>query len=196
MGTMIENQEGKAYTFEEYKQHFVELVAQGKTTGLDQSQGLVEYTKNNWLRFNRMLERVIPLDQVKNQRPIQWVVLVEAWCGDATHILPVLHILAQHIEHVEMHILLRDENPVIMNQHLTNGGKAIPKLIIQDAKTKQVLNTWGPRPAKAQQIVAMHKQKENYDKQAMTADLYKFYIQNRGEEVIREVLEIMKPFMK
>jgi hypothetical protein len=30
----------------------------------------------------------------------------------------------------------------------------------------------------------------------MTADLYKFYIQNRGEEVIREVLEIMKPFMK
>jgi hypothetical protein len=39
-----------------------------------------------------------------------------------------------------------------MDAYLTNGGRAIPKLICIDAKGAEVF-TWGPRPAVIQEVM-------------------------------------------
>ena len=43
-----------------------------------------------------------------------------------------------------------------MDQHLTNGSRAIPKLIVFD-KNDNELFSWGPRPAEAQNLFARLK---------------------------------------
>ena len=53
--------------------------------------------------------------------------------------------------------MLRDENLELMDEHLTNGGRAIPKLVIQEKDSEKVLGTFGPRPKKATQMVADFK---------------------------------------
>jgi hypothetical protein len=52
---------------------------------------------------------------------------------------------------ISLRILLRDENPDVMNAYLTNGSRSIPKLICLDAKTLEEVGVWGPRPAEAQE---------------------------------------------
>ena len=43
-----------------------------------------------------------------------------------------------------------------MDLFLTNGARAIPKLIVLD-KDNNLLDTWGPRPAVATKMVADYK---------------------------------------
>ena len=64
-----------------------------------------------------------------------WLVLSEGWCGDAAQLLPVINKKAELSENIKLKVLLRDENEELMNQFLTNGGKAIPKLIIIEEET-------------------------------------------------------------
>ena len=50
---------------------------------------------------------------------------------------------------IELKIVLRDDNDEIMQQFLTNGTRAIPKLVVIDAESSVVLADWGPRPEPA-----------------------------------------------
>ncbi len=80
------------------------------------------------------------------KRRQKWLVLTEDWCGDSAFLLPVAERIARDAEHIELRILPRDENLDLMDQHLTNGGRSIPKLLAFDAETAAELFTWGPRP--------------------------------------------------
>lgn len=79
--------------------------------------------------------------------------MTEGWCGDAAQIVPVLNHMAATNDHITLRFILRDENLAIADAFLTNGARAIPKVLVLDATTLEVLTTWGPRPAEMQKMV-------------------------------------------
>lgn len=154
----------RSFTYLEYKTFFEELVDQGATSGLNQSDSLIEYTKLNLSRAKRVDKKFKPLKETctffkdYNQK-IKLKIITEPWCGDAAQIVPALAGLADLSDNIETEIVLRDENEELMNRHLTNGGKSIPIAVIIDAETNKTLGHWGPRPSVAQKMVLDFKAK-------------------------------------
>ena len=160
---MVPTIERKSYTYAEYRALTDQLVAEGKTTGPNQSEDMAHYTKMNQARMNR-LDKTVKLnpelvEAVKSLgEGYDWTVITEAWCGDAAQNLPIIAAMAAENPAIELTLVLRDENLDLMDQHLTNGGRSIPKLLIYDKASGEVVNTWGPRPAPVQQMVMDYKQ--------------------------------------
>lgn len=147
-----------AYTYSTYRQHIDDLFAQNKTTGEDHSEAMLHYTKLNLSRMNRLDKKSRLTEQTiekldKIERRITWLVITEGWCGDAAQIVPVLNHLALESENITLRFILRDENEAIIDAFLTNNARSIPKIIVLDTETREVLNTWGPRPAAVQKMV-------------------------------------------
>ena len=152
----------KAISYAQYRQMLTDLLAEGKTTGPIQSEFYLEIAQLNQARMNR-LDRKTRLTETTSaylaglDRELIFLVLTEGWCGDAAQILPVLNWMADATKKIQLQTLLRDENPALMDEFLTDGSRGIPKAIILDAKTKELLGSWGPRPAPAQQLVIDYK---------------------------------------
>lgn len=147
----------KAYSYEAYLNFTELLVEEGRTSGPNQSEAYVYYTKLNFQRMKRLNKTVeVPgaLTKLLSEKASTWtwVVLTEPWCGDAGQCVPVLEKIAQSVQGIQTFYLLRDEHPLIMDAYLTNGGRSIPKLICLDADGQEVF-TWGPRPAVIQQVM-------------------------------------------
>lgn len=147
----------KSLTYEAYKQRIENLLAEGKATGPEQSASLTHYSQLNMQRMHRVEKTIQVLPEVAQQidRVIHlqvWLVLTEGWCGDAAQSLPVVNALAKINPNIQLRILLRDENPELMDRYLTNGvSRSIPKLIAFDPATGTELFTWGPRPTALQE---------------------------------------------
>jgi hypothetical protein len=147
----------KSMTYEAYKQRIDDLLAAGKSTGPQQSEALTHYSQLNVQRMHRIEKTIQVLPEVKDRmiaitRPQTWLILSEGWCGDAAHSLPVMKALADLNPNIQMRILLRDENPELMDRYLTNGvSRSIPKLIAVDPASGMELFTWGPRPTALQE---------------------------------------------
>lgn len=193
-------------TYDAYRQLTDELLAQGKTTGENHSEAMIHYTQLNVARMNRLDKTTRLLEATREQlqhvnRPMIWLTLTEAWCGDAAQIIPVLQKIAGASELVELRLILRDEHPEIMNAFLTNGGRSIPKVILLDAQTLDVLGSWGPRPAVVQEMVMAARadmealtdkeaKKERY--QELTAAAQKWYAKDKTQSIQEEFLKAVK----
>ncbi len=155
---ITEEQLKKAFDYQTYKQLLESLLAQGRTTGHDQSETMLSYAKLNIQRMQRV-EKTMQVDVAvketlqKVSKPFIWLVITEGWCGDTAQIVPVLHILAQLNPKIEFRLLLRDDNPEVMGQYLTNGARSIPKLICLEKNGLKEKFVWGPRPAELQKMV-------------------------------------------
>lgn len=149
----------QSYTYQEYKALINKLYAEGKTTGNDQSEAYMEYTKLALSRMKRWEKVAIIEEDIKKQLqkitiPQTWLVITEAWCGDAAHALPILEKIALINPLISLQVVLRDDHEALMNAFLTDGKKSIPKVVGYKTESYQVLFTWGPRPAGATQLVA------------------------------------------
>ena len=138
------------------------LFAAGKTTGPIQSPAMLNYTKLNIARMKRLdkTTRLTPDTLAALEKitaPQLWLVLTEAWCGDAAQSIPVLEKMAEAQPKITLRYLLRDENLEIMDAFLTNGGRSIPKLIVTEGEDYKVKATWGPRPSPLQDIVLLSR---------------------------------------
>lgn len=148
----------KAFDYQNYRRNIDELFEQGKTSGENHSEAMLNYTKLNISRMRRLDKTTRlseeTLDQIKktNQKVI-WLVITEAWCGDAAQIIPVLNKMAEQNENIDLKLIYRDENPEIMDAFLTNGSRSIPILIVINADNLEVLYSWGPRPIEVQTMV-------------------------------------------
>ena len=71
--------------------------------------------------------------------PAKILVLAEAWCGDVYRELPTIVRIAEAAG-MELRIFLRDENPDIMNEFLSNEGKsrAIPVVVFYTKDTRYI----------------------------------------------------------
>ncbi len=193
-------------TYEAYRRLTDELLAQGKTTGGNHSEVMVHYTQLNVVRMNRLDKTARLLENVKAQlqyinRPMIWLTLTEAWCGDAAQAIPVLQKMADASDHIELRLILRDEHPDIMNAFLTNGGRSIPKVILLDARTLEVLGAWGPRPAEVQEMVMAARaglevltdkeaKKKRY--QELTAAAQKWYARDKTKSIQEEFMAVVR----
>lgn len=152
----------KGMSYDHYIELITALLAEGKTTGPNQSESMANYARLNAQRMDRIhktthLEPEL-LQALTSMHPQHWVVLTEGWCGDAANSVPVMDLVAKASEgKIRLTILLRDENLHVMDQYLTNGSRSIPKLVVLDAETLQELHVWGPRPEPAQHLMMEHK---------------------------------------
>jgi hypothetical protein len=170
----------------EYVQRIDTLLAAGKTTGNNHSEFYLNYTQLNVRRMNRVAKTFKLGDDLRQLLvaaiPQTWLVLTEAWCGDAAQSLPLMNALAAANPDIKLRLILRDEHPEIMNLYLTDGGKGIPVLISLAADGHELFH-WGPRPAPAQQMVRDYKAapepKDDYMK--FTEKLQLWYLEDGGK---------------
>lgn len=189
----------KSMSFNEYYQLNEELAATGKTTGNDQSESLINYTKLNFSRMKRIL-KITPISADVTStidclnEPLTWIVLAESWCGDAAQNLPVFAKIAEANPNITVKVLLRDENENLMNQYLTNGGKSIPKLICID-KDFNELGTWGPRPKFLQDWLYKEKADPSMDMNELKEQFQVWYTKDKGQTLQREMVLSMKKWL-
>lgn len=167
------------------------------TTGVEQSEALIAYTKLNESRMKRWDKtlKISEADQtrIKNFKgSVTWLVIAESWCGDAAHILPVINKVADLNANIDLKVVLRDENDALMNQFLTNGGKSIPKLIMIDNTTGDVVNTFGPRPSIATQLVNDFKAEYKVLTPAFKEQLQTWYNLDKGQSTVGDLLALLK----
>ncbi|GAB3198027.1 hypothetical protein ABID22_000673 [Pontibacter aydingkolensis] len=182
-------------SYMQYRELIDKLLAENKTTGQNHSEAMVEYTRMNMQRMRRVEKTTVLQDELVQkmlslQTPMIWVILTEAWCGDAAQNIPSIVKIADASPIVEVKLLLRDEHPEIMDAYLTNGGRSIPKLIALHADTLEVLGTWGPRPAPAQQLVMEAKQ-HDVPFQEMAEKLHGWYGKDRSYTLQKEFTQLI-----
>lgn len=184
-----------SFSYSEYISLIDRLLAEGKTTGPNQSESMLDYGRLNRQRMAR-LEKTIVLDENvtssvrANTRRQIWLVLTEGWCGDAAQNIPAIEKTAAASDLIETRYVLRDENLDLMDQYLTEGARSIPKLIALDAATHEVLFTWGARPQAAQDLFKRRKA-EGVEKPLITEELQRWYNADRGVSVQRELAALV-----
>jgi hypothetical protein len=117
--------------------------------------------------------------------PLRLLVLAEDWCNDTVSTVPVLARLAEAVPGIELRILRRDEHPEVMDQYLTDGARSIPVVILLNERCEEI-GRWGPRPAFLQEWVLANR---GMEKAARNLEVRKWYARDRGETLLREVLD-------
>jgi hypothetical protein len=182
------------YTYKQYRLLIDQLLSKNNTTGTNQSAFYIDYTRQNVARMKKAEASLkIPSDVSQQiSKPYQFLLITEAWCGDASYTVPVVAALAKALPSTDLTIILRDEHLEIMDKFLTNGGRSIAKLIIIDATTHEVLGDWGPRPEQAQEIVVEMKQRPDFNQKEMATALFEWYEADKGESTLNEIIALLQ----
>ncbi len=114
------------------------------------------------------------------------LVIAEDWCGDASNTIPIVAKLVDMSPGLELRVILRDENPEVMDRYLTNGARSIPIVIALDDDFQEI-GHWGPRPIQLQAWVMANR--GTTPKAELYPQVRKWYARDRGETTLREVLE-------
>lgn len=184
----------KGMTYGVYLDLIRDLLTENKTTGPNQGDDLVEYTKLNLQRMERINKtlEVNPELQasVKAITHSQtWLCITEAWCGDAAQNLPLFQRLADMNPLITFKLVLRDENLELMDRYLTNGGRAIPVVIgIQDGNE---IWKWGPRPKDAQEMINAFKQHPDRTFEELKTALHTWYAKNKTHDQQQELIALL-----
>lgn len=196
MKTVIAKALINSYSYNEYRKIISNLLIEGKSSGAIQSEDLTHYSSLNETRMHRLDktikisdEVVFKLKSLKNE--YIWLIISEAWCGDAAQLLPIFNKIDEVSDKIEMKIVFRDENEELMNLFLTNGAKAIPKLIVLEKKTLNVEGNWGPRPKGAIELIQDYKEKFGAIDENVKTELQLWYLHDKGLSTQNEVAELL-----
>jgi len=122
-----------------------------------------------------------------------WLVLTEGWCGDAAFNVPMMAAIEKAVpEKVQLRFLLRDSNLELMDAHLTDGGRSIPKLIVLSKELKY-LATWGPRPADLQTLMKSWKN-EGLALKEIIPKVQQWYDADHTESIQKELTALVKSY--
>ena len=99
--------------------------------------------------------------------------------------------MASVSQHIELKIAFRDENEPLMNLFLTNGNKAIPKLIVLNKEAEEVVGSWGPRPKGATNLIKSYKQQYGVIDETAKTELQLWYLHDKGISTQNEIVELM-----
>lgn len=192
----------KAINYASYLALIRDLVSEHKTTGPLQTENLIEYTRLNFHRMERWNKTIVLTDELQStidnlKKRWIWLVITEAWCGDAAQTIPLMHALTIASKgKIDLKLILRDENIELMDRYLTNGGRAIPMLICLDADTLQEKGTWGPRPAEAQQMVMDYKTNPVLTPLEFKTELHTWYTNDKTQTQQKEMVKKVKEWSK
>lgn len=199
MKDIIQSALSKAMNYAQYEALFSRLTEEGRTTG-EQTQEKIDYTKLNYSRsrrLNRTGEVSAEAARVfKNlEEKIIWLVITEPWCGDAAQALPFLNKLAEYSSNIDLKLVLRDENPELMDGFLTNNTRSIPKLIGLDPELK-VIHLWGPRSEAAAGLVMDYKKEHGVIDDVLKENLQRWYHNDKGRSIVQELTAIVSEIGK
>ena len=196
MKSIIQSALQNSHSYTEYRIIVSKLISEGKSTGKEQSADLLHYSELNEVRMKR-LEKTLKLDlevekALQNLKSKQtWLVISEGWCGDAAQILPIIKLMSEAYENIDLKLVFRDENDALMNQFLTNGSKSIPKLLLLD-EAFNLINHWGPRPEGAKNLIIEYKAKHGIVDEAAKIALQKWYLDDKGISTMMEIVAILQ----
>ncbi|MCX3265783.1 thioredoxin family protein [Pedobacter agri] len=181
--------------YQTYRALVDQLLLEGKATG-DVTYDL-HYTKMNVQRMSRVdktasltEELTATIDQLKTS--YKFLVITEGWCGDAAQIVPVFNKIATaSLGKIDLKFVLRDKNLPLIDAHLTNGGRAIPVLIILNEEADQVLATWAPRPQVLQELLKEWRQ-ETTEMTILAEKLHGWYAKDKTLSTQAELNEVLK----
>ena len=183
----------KAISYHAYRRLIDTFLQPAKSTVPKYPDSLMEYTKLNAVRMNRLdkTTELIPEFQdtiAQINKPQTWLVLTEGWCGDAAQIIPVLHQAALLNENIVLSFLFRDDNLELMDMYLTNGkSRSLPKLIVLDENNNELFN-WGPRPVILQELF-YHLKAMALTDDAIKEEIHKWYAQDKTVAIQVELLQ-------
>lgn len=201
MQDLIQHALTHSMTYAAYRHMLDELMAKGQTTGSNQSPSMLDYAKLNLQRMSRWDKTATLLPEIETALAAMptaytWLVITEGWCGDAAQSVPFMEkIAAASAGKITLRVILRDEHLPLMDLFLTHGGRSIPKLLVLQPETHEVLNTWGPRPAQPQQIVsenALKSDAERMPQAQMIEAVHRWYAQDKGASVQRELMQLLQ----
>ncbi|MDH3222311.1 MAG: thioredoxin family protein [Gemmatimonadota bacterium] len=116
--------------------------------------------------------------------------LSEDWCGDAVNLLPVLARLAEQADNIDLRILSRDENPDLMDAHLTEGrSRSIPVVMALDADFQE-RGWWGPRPAPLQDWVT--REGLALESGPRYREIRRYYARDKGRTFLAEIVALLQ----
>lgn len=172
------------------------LLIENKTTGENHSEVMLDYTRINvqrmkrWDKTSKISEEAQSVVEAIDS-PQTWLVLTEAWCGDAAQNMPYLEKLASLNPLLKVRYLLRDENPALMDAFLTNGARSIPKVIGLDEDSLEVLFDWGPRPKELQDLMLAYKQNPNGESpEDFKKSVHLWYAKNKNQHLEKEFVDL------
>lgn len=199
---MIINQNLLAHpmTYETYLEYWNDIVSEKSAEAARyKEQNLYKYAETA-LEITQKVEKTLTLEKKLFNEIIKWCktspislnlsMIAEPWCGDISHILPVLYAIQVASEDkISVSIYLRDSNEELMNLFLTNGGKAIPILLFLNQNI--LIAKWGPRTA-----AATDKLSELKAQNLPTSDLYRqlsaWYEQDKTKAFQEELYTIFR----
>ena len=193
--SLIKNSLNNTITYPAYRNLVKSLITEGKSTGTEQSEDHLTFSILNDKRMDRLDKTLKVSAATQNslenlEKGFTFLVIAEGWCGDAAQILPIINKVAEASEKIDFKIVLRDENEDLMNQYLTNGSKSIPKVLILDHENK-VLDSWGPRPAVASQMVVDYKAQKGSIDEEFKKNLQIWYNSDKGNNTQNELIGLL-----
>jgi hypothetical protein len=187
--------EEKGITYNEYIQNTILEIAQTDINNLDPGEiKRFNFKTLNLRRSNRISRTYQPGEELKKllisiPEPLLWMVITENWCGDSAQSLPYIAAMASLNPLIELKILLRDSNPDIMDQYLTNGTRSIPILVVYNQDGNELFR-WGPRPQSAVNLIRQWKA-AGLEKPEWTEKLHLWYARNKGAEIEKEFIGLI-----
>ena len=186
----------RSMSYQTYRNTIKYLLKKGKSTGPNQSDDLLNYSKLNDKRMDRLDKTLKVLEDTNkalNQftKNYTFLVISEGWCGDAAQVLPVLNKIAENSSSISLKIVLRDENEELMNEFLTNNSKSIPKIIVLDS-ANNAINSWGPRPSISTKIVLDYKTANCVLDADFKKDLQLWYNKDKGQNTQNDIIQLLK----
>jgi hypothetical protein len=119
-----------------------------------------------------------------------WMLITEDWCGDSAQNIPYIAKIVSLNKKIDLRIVLRDSNPNIMDQYLTNGARSIPILVTFDESGNELFR-WGARPKAAQELVSVLKE-QGFEKKHYLEKLHSWYARNKGADIEKEMVLLIK----
>lgn len=196
MNTLIKNSLKNSMSYQAYREMVKQLTLENSTTGNDKTEVFVNHTKLNEQRMKRW-DKTIKISKGAHNKiaefnhKITWLVIVESWCGDGAHMLPVINKIAELNKNIDLKIVLRDENLELMDLFLTFGSRSVPKLIMIENETGEVLDTYGPRPSEATSLVNRYKAKYGALTPEFKEDLQHWYNNDKGQNIIDDITDML-----
>lgn len=179
----------------QYLQLFEDILAGENNQAPYDKEAYLNYVKLNHSRQERWLKKGVINEDLKAlvaqiTEPQTWKVITEPWCGDAAHNVPFWYMISQLNTNINFEIILRDTPPFLIDDYLTNGGKSIPKVIVQN-EAGEDLFTWGPRPKEAQEIQLRFKT-NNTPIEDQKIILQQWYNKNKGQDLQKEIQDLLE----
>jgi len=196
LNTEITDALKKSMTYDEFQTMVNKLYEDGRVTGNEQSEDLLKYTELNLRRIKRWNKTLKVSEEVKNtlqnySKKVYWIVIAEGWCGDVAHSLPVINKAAELNENINLRVVLRDQNESFMNHFLTKGARSIPKLVMVDKESLEILHVWGERPAPATKLIKDYKEENGKVDDYIKEELQGWYNRDKGQTTLKELADLL-----